>query len=101
MSPFDVDLPPDLDEDERAALVRLAERLESERPVIRASTRGDIRRGLSSLPARRRPRHLRPLVAGFACAGAVCLALASLGLTNSTPDTSAKADTGSSLTASR
>jgi hypothetical protein len=98
---FDADLPPDLDDSGRAALLSVAERLESERPVIRAVARGEIRRGLSTQPSRFRPRHLRRLVAGFACAGVVCLALASLGLANDTPSSSAKADVGSPLTASR
>jgi hypothetical protein len=78
---FDADLPPDLDDSERAALLSVAERLESERPVIRAMARGEIRRGLSTQPSRFRPRHLRRLVTAFAATGVLLLAVAgALGL---------------------
>ncbi|MEA2156461.1 MAG: hypothetical protein QOE11_2601 [Solirubrobacteraceae bacterium] len=64
------DLEPGAPED----LIRLAERLEHERPVPTAAFRGDLRRSLLARGAAySRPARLRLLVAGYAGAGSALL----------------------------
>jgi hypothetical protein len=61
--------------------LRFAQRLTDERPVPRASWRGELRRGLlaGAFPPAR-PRRLRLLIAAYGLSGAVLLGLAALGI---------------------
>ena len=55
-------------------VIRVAERLERERPVPSASFRGDLRRRLlAGELARTRPARLRLLIASYASAGSALL----------------------------
>ena len=68
------DIRSDLEPGTPEELVTLAERLERERPVPRASFRGDLRRHLLlGAQARSRPERLRLLIAGYAGAGSLLL----------------------------
>jgi|GEM_PF-2133004 len=68
------DIRADLEPDTPEELIRLAERLEHERPVPAASFRGDLRRRLLAGDlARSRPKALRVLIAGYAAAGSLLL----------------------------
>lgn len=79
------DLGPELGSD-RSALLEVADRLERERPVPKASFRGNLRRSLVATRApATRPRHLRLLIAGYAGSGLLLLALAVAGLGGSGP----------------
>jgi len=76
------DLEPDAPED----LVRLAERLQRERPVPAAGFRGELRRRLLAGEALRgRPRRLRALIAGYASAGMLLLLMGALSATGTGP----------------
>ena len=95
---FEID--PALPEAERAALARLAERLERERPLPAPGFRGELRRRLS---ARERPVAFAPrgsaagwtaapggarwrlAASAYAVAGLLCLAVAAAGLAGSGP----------------
>ena len=64
------DLEPGTPED----LIRLAERLEQERPVPSAAFRGDLRRRLiAGARSHSRPARLRLLIAGYAGTGSLLL----------------------------
>lgn len=64
----------DLEPNAPEELVRLAERLERERPVPTAAFRGDLRRKLLADGAtHRRPARLRLLISGYATAGTLLL----------------------------
>jgi hypothetical protein len=93
---FEADPPP---EDERAALARLAERLQRERPLPAPAFRGELRRRLLERP---RPAALGPWRAGagtaagaaprwrltalcYAGAGLLCLVVAGAGLAGAGP----------------
>ncbi len=66
----------DLEPDAPQELIRLAERLDRERPVPSAAFRGDLRRRLlAGRVAHRRPQRLRLLIAGYAGAGSALLLL--------------------------
>lgn len=66
------DLEPGAPED----VIRLAERLEHERPVPTAAFRGELRRRLlDGAMARSRPARVRVLIAGYASAGSALLLL--------------------------
>jgi hypothetical protein len=68
------DLRRDLEPDTPEELIRLAERLEQERPVPTAAFRGDLRRRLlAGALTPSRPARLRLLIAGYASAGAALL----------------------------
>jgi hypothetical protein len=73
--------------EEREAVVRLAERLEHERPVPRAAFRGELRRSLLGPRSSRqiRPERLRVLVASYSGSGLVLLLVAGLGVAGSGP----------------
>jgi hypothetical protein len=86
------DLPSDLDEAEREALVVLAMRLQAERPVPRPAFRGDLRRELlGAAPRERRlsgvarPRNIRVLVASYIGSGLLLLGVAAIGLAGTGP----------------
>jgi hypothetical protein len=62
------------------AIVRLAERLDHERPVPTAAFRGALRqRLLTGGTVRPRPARLRVLIAGFASAGTALLLVGAAG----------------------
>lgn len=64
----------DLEPDTPEELIRLAERLEQERPVPTAAFRGDLRRRvLAGDLTYSRPARLRLLIAGYASAGSALL----------------------------
>ena len=64
------DLEPGISDD----LVRLAERLDAERPIPSAAFRGELRRHLlAGQLSRSRPARLRLLIAGYVGAGSVLL----------------------------
>jgi hypothetical protein len=68
------DIRADLEPGTPEELVRLAERLEGERPVLSAAFRGDLRRRLlAGEVAHRRPARLRLMIAGYASAGSALL----------------------------
>jgi len=73
----DRDIRTDLEPDAPEELIRLAERLERERPVPSAAFRGDLRRRLLAGGAtHRRPARLRLLITGYASAGSALLLIA-------------------------
>ena len=73
MSP-DRDIRDDLEPGAPDDVIRLAERLERERPVPSASFRGDLRRRLlAGELGRTRPARLRLLIASYAGAGSALL----------------------------
>lgn len=64
----------DLEPDAPEELIRLAERLEQQRPVPTAAFRGDLRRRLLDGDlASSRPARLKLLIAGYASAGSALL----------------------------
>jgi hypothetical protein len=70
----DRDIRDDLEPGAPEELIRLAERLEHERPVPTAAFRGDLRRHLlAGGLTRSRPARLRLLIAGYASAGLALL----------------------------
>ena len=73
---------PEMPED----LERLGERLHDGRPLPRAAFRGDLRRRLlARRPGRPRPAGLRVLIAAYAGAGALLLALAAISAAGAGP----------------
>ena len=75
----DRDIRADLESDAPDALIRLAERLERERPVPSAAFRGGLRRSLmSSGTSRSRPARLRLLITTFTTSGAALLVVGAL-----------------------
>ena len=82
------DIRSDLEPDAPEELVRLAERLQRERPVPCAGFRGELRRRLEAggaRSARARPPRLRALIAGYATAGALLLLAGALSAAGSGP----------------
>jgi hypothetical protein len=80
------DIREDLEPGAPDELVRLAERLERERPVPSAAFRGELRRRVlvgGGLHAR--PRRLRALIAGYATAGSLLLLVGALSATGAGP----------------
>ena len=70
----DSDIRADLEPDTPEELIRLAERLEQERPVPTAAFRGDLRRRLLASGAQHsRPKRLRLLICAYASAGSALL----------------------------
>jgi hypothetical protein len=70
----DRDIRADLEPDAPDDLIRLAERLERERPVPSAAFRGGLRRRLlAGETTRSRPARLRLLITGYATAGSLLL----------------------------
>jgi len=70
----DRDIRTDLEPGAPEELIRLAERLEHERPVPSAAFRGDLRRRLiARTRSQSRPARLRLLIAGYAGAGSLLL----------------------------
>jgi hypothetical protein len=68
------DIRDDLEPGAPEELIRLAERLEDERPVPTAAFRGELRRRLLDGEfTRSRPARLRLLIAGYASAGSALL----------------------------
>lgn len=85
MSP-DRDVRADLEPDAPGEIVRLAERLERQRPVPAAGFRGDLRRQLLAGDATRpRPARLRLLIGTYASAGSLLLAVAAMGVSGIGP----------------
>lgn len=78
------DIRSELEPDTPEEIVRLAERLQRERPVPTAGFRGELRRQLLAGAARHaRPRRLRALIAGYATSGSLLLlagALSAVGI---------------------
>ena len=73
------DIADDLEPDMPEEVLMLAERLQRERPVPAVSFRGELRRRLVAGGAgRARPRRLRLLIAGYATAGSLLLAIAAV-----------------------
>jgi hypothetical protein len=73
----DRDIRADLEPGAPEELIRLAERLEDERPLPSAAFRGDLRRRLlAAETSHRRPARLRLLIAGYASAGCALLLIA-------------------------
>ena len=73
------DIRSDLGPDAPDELVRLAERLQRDRPVPSAGFRGELRRRLlADEPSSARPRRLRALITGYATAGILLLFLGAL-----------------------
>ena len=70
------DIRADLETGAPEELIRLAERLERERPVPSAAFRGDLRRRLvTGRASHSRPARLRLLIASYASAGSALLFL--------------------------
>jgi hypothetical protein len=68
------DIRADLEPGAPEALIRLAERLDHERPLPSAAFRGALRRRLlAGEPSHPRPTRLRLLITGYASAGSVLL----------------------------
>ena len=73
------DIRSDLEPDAPIEIVRLAERLQRERPVPSAGFRGDLRRRLLGSGApHTRPRRLYALITGYATAGSLLLLVGAL-----------------------
>jgi hypothetical protein len=66
----------DLEPHAPEALIRLAGRLDRERPLPAAGFRGELRRRLLAQEQTPRPRRLRLLIAGYASSGLGLLLLA-------------------------
>ena len=82
----DPDIRAELGPDAPDDVVRLAERLQRERPVPSAGFRGDLRRSLlAQSPASARPRRLAALIAGYAAGGALLLLLGALSAAGAGP----------------
>lgn len=80
------DIRADLEPDAPDELLRLAERLEQERPVPSAAFRGELRRRLTAGGVQRsRPARLRALITGYATAGAVLLLAGALSAAGAGP----------------
>jgi hypothetical protein len=81
-------LEPEIGGPERERLLRLAERLENQRPVPRAAFRGELRRHLLSAggaPHGAAPARLRLLIASYLGSGLILLAVAALGVAGAGP----------------
>jgi hypothetical protein len=80
---FEGDIPPE----EKAAVTRLADRLERDRPVPRAAFRGELRRRLFGTPGERqwRPANLRLHVVAYSSSGVLLLLVAAFGLAGAGP----------------
>jgi len=72
------DIRSDLEPDAPIEIVRLAERLQRERPVPSAGFRGDLRRRLLGSARHTRPRRLYALITGYATAGSLLLLVGAL-----------------------
>jgi hypothetical protein len=81
------DLEPDLEAGERRALLRMAERLQDERPLPSASFRGDLGRQLAMTRDRRpaAPTRLRTAIATYVSSGSLLMAIAALGVAGAGP----------------
>ena len=81
------DVRADLEPDAPAELVRLAERLQRERPVPSAGFRGELRRSLlgGTPSAPLRPARLRALITGYATSGATLLLIGALSAAGAGP----------------
>jgi hypothetical protein len=69
--------------DDPKELRDISERLERERPVPRASFRGDLRRALLAMPAT--PPRIRLLITAYAGAGSALLLVALAGIAGAGP----------------
>jgi hypothetical protein len=80
------ELDPILPPEQRADLVRLSERLETDRPIPSPGFRGNLRRSLlgTATHPRRQPSaataRFRLWAAGYTAAGTLCLAVVAIGL---------------------
>jgi hypothetical protein len=80
------DIRRDLEPDAPEELVRLAERLERERPVPAAGFRGELRRLLEQREQRRpRPRRLGVLIGRYATSGTLLLLAGALSAAGAGP----------------
>ena len=80
------DIRDDFEPDAPDELLRLAERLEHERPVPSAAFRGDLRRQLMTRSLQPpRPARLRALITGYASAGAVLLLVGAMSAAGTGP----------------
>lgn len=81
------DIDPTFSAEEREALALLGERLERERPLPGAGFRGELRRLLLTSPRRSTSSSVRWRLwaASYAGAGALCLAVAAIGLAGAGP----------------
>lgn len=80
------DIRRDLEPDAPYEVVRLAERLERERPVPAAGFRGELKRHLLAGGApRARPRRLRALITGYAAAGSLLLLVGAISAAGAGP----------------
>jgi hypothetical protein len=80
------DIRSDLEPDAPEELVRLAERLERERPLPAAHFRGELRRHLmAGGNGRARPPRLLALIRGYAMSGALLLLVAALSAAGTGP----------------
>jgi len=80
------DIRGDLEPDVPDEIVRLAERLERERPVPSAAFRGELRRRLMVHGrTHQRPARLRALIAGYAAAGTLLLLAGALSAAGTGP----------------
>ena len=80
------EIDPALNAEERRAFMRLAERLEDERPGPSAAFPGELRRLLTaSRRSTGRPRSYLVLAASYAGLGSLCLAVAAAGLAGAGP----------------
>ncbi len=79
------ELSPHVDHDEAEAIDRLAEQLDSERPLPRAGFRADLRARLTASDQLRRPQRLRLTVGAYLASGLTLIAVAAVGLTGAGP----------------
>jgi hypothetical protein len=80
------DIRDDLEPHAPDELIRLAERLQRERPVPSAGFRGELRRRLlAEGSASARPRRLRTLIAAYSAAGSLLLLLGALSAAGAGP----------------
>ncbi len=81
------ELGPEVTGEEAAELMRLAERLQHERPLPAAAFRGALGRHLATRAGAQpqRPRRLGALIAGFAGSGTLLLVLGALGAAGTGP----------------
>jgi len=77
---FEQDLEPELESQEREALLALATHLTEDRPVPRAGLRSEIRSQLLGDDAPLRRSRIAALIFGYATSGALLLAIAAVGL---------------------
>jgi hypothetical protein len=81
------DFEPSVPPEERTRLVEIADRLERDRPLPRATFRGNLRRLLTGPQSHgiQRSGHWRVLVATYSGLGAFLLAVAGIGLAGAGP----------------